>query len=166
MRRREREVCDRKEIYDILTRCNTIRIAMQGDEFPYVVPVSFGVEIVDDKPIIYFHCARQGMKLELLQSNKNVCVEGDIFINVEKTNHGITTRYESIIGFGKCTFVTEPDEIIHGMKLLTEHYGYYDYPLERCAGLQHLRVVKIILDDITGKKNLPGSMTPADNMHR
>lgn len=56
------------------------------------------------------------------------------------------------------------DEIKHGFKRLTEHYGFSDYPLERCAGLQHLLVGKIVLEEITGKRNLPGTLTPADEM--
>ena len=76
--------------------------------------------------------------------------------------HGITARYESVIGFGECTFVAGREEILHGMKLLTEHYGYDGYPLERCAGPEHLPVGKIVLDEIYGKKNLSGSLTPAD----
>lgn len=83
-------------------------------------------------------------------------------MQVEKTAHGITARYESVIGFGKCAFVSDGEEIIHGLKLLTEHYGYNEYPLDRCAGLDHLLVGKIVLDEISGKKNLPGSLTPAD----
>jgi nitroimidazol reductase NimA-like FMN-containing flavoprotein (pyridoxamine 5'-phosphate oxidase superfamily) len=120
------------------------------------------LEIINETAVIYFHCAQQGMKLDLLEKNPHVCVEGDIFINVEKTAHGITARSESVIGFGKCCFINERDEILHGLKLLTEHYGYADYPLDRCAGLQHLLVGKIVLEEITGKKNLPGTMTPAD----
>ena len=105
MRRKDREVLNTAEIFDILNRCDTVRIAMKGDQYPYVVPVSFGAELVDDKPVIYFHCARQGLKIDLLKANPNVCVEGDIFIRTETTDHGITTRYESVIGFGVCRLV-------------------------------------------------------------
>lgn len=162
MRRKDREVKNREECYDILKRCDTVKIAMKGAVYPYVVPVSFGMEVAEDKIIIYFHCAQKGNKLELLRADPHVCVEGEIFIKTEKTEHGITARYESVIGFGKCSFVSEHEEIIHGMKLLTGHYGYKEYPLERCAGLNHLLVGKIVLDEIYGKKNLPGSLTPAD----
>ena len=162
MRRKDREIENKNEIYDILNRCDTIRIGIQGEQYPYVVPVSFGMEVVDDKVVLYFHCARQGMKVDLLQANPAVCVEGEIFLNIEKTAHGITARYESVIGFGKCAFLSDPDEIMHGLKLLTEHYGYGEYPLDRCAGLEHLLVGKIVLDEIYGKRNLPGSMMPAD----
>ncbi len=162
MRRKEREITDRNEIFDVLRRCDTVRIAMQGGRYPYVVPVSFGMEIIDGKAVIYFHCAKEGMKLDLLEKNPRVCVEGDIFIKTETTGHGITARYESVIGFGECVFVTDTDEMIRGLKLLTEHYGFFDYPLDRCRGIDHLKVGKIVLDEITGKRNLPGTPTPAD----
>ena len=155
MRRKDREVTDQKEIFDILNRCDTVRIAMQGEKYPYAVPVSFGAEMQDGKPVIYFHCARQGLKVDLLKENPAVCVEGDIFLKIEPTDHGITTRYESVIGFGECRFLTDPEEILHGLKVLTEHYGFFDYPLESCRSLQYVFVGKIVLDEITGKRNLP-----------
>ncbi len=162
MRRKDREVRNITEIFDILNRCNTVRIAMQDDPYPYVVPVSFGVEMVDGKAVIYFHCARKGMKVDLLTLSPRVCVEGDNFIKVETTDHGITTRYESVIGFGECCFVTDRTEIIHGLKVLTEHYGYMDYSLDSCRSLEHLLVGRIILDEITGKRNLPDPSSAAD----
>ena len=163
MIRKDREVGNQDEIYDILKRCDTIKIAMLGEVYPYIVPVSFGIEVVDGKNVIYFHCAQKGTKIELIKENPHVCVEGEIFIQIEKTSHGITARYESVIGFGECTFVTKQEEIIHWMKLLTEHYGYDEYPLDSCAGLNHLFVGKIVLNEIYGKKNLPGTLTPADS---
>ena len=162
MRRKDREVQDRAEIFDILKRCDTVRIAMHGEQYPYVVPVSFGMEVVDNKAIIYFHCAKEGFKVDLLKENPFVSVEGDIFIKVEKTEHGITARYESVIGFGECQFITDIDEIKHGLKVLLEHYGHDEYPLERCGGMEHLLLGKIVLDEITGKRNLPGTLTTAD----
>ena len=162
MRRKDREVQDKAEILDMLNRCDTIRIGMQCNQYPYVVPVSFGMEVVNDKVVIYFHCAQQGMKVDLLRANPYVCVEGDIFIQVEKTAHGITTRYESIIGFGECQILTDADEIKHGLKVLLGHYGYHEYPLDRCMGISHLLIGKIVLGKITGKRNLPGATTTAD----
>ena len=34
MRRKDREVQNRAEIFDILNRCDTVRIAMHGDKYP------------------------------------------------------------------------------------------------------------------------------------
>lgn len=164
MRRKDREIQDKEEIYDILKRCDTIKIAMHGDTYPYVIPLSFGMEIVDNKVVLYFHCAQQGMKVDLLKANPHVCVEGEIFMQIEKTAHGITARYESVIGFGECTFLSDRQEILHAMKVLTEHYGQEEYPVDQCAGLDHLLAGKIVLNEIYGKKNLPESLTPADQM--
>lgn len=120
MRRIDREVKDIDEIFDILNRCDTVRIGIRGERYPYVVPVSFGAEMVNGKPVVYFHCAREGYKLELLEKDPMVCVEGDIFIRIEPTDHGITTRYESVIGFGKCEFPTDQEEIVHGLKAICD----------------------------------------------
>ena len=47
MRRKDREVQSLDEIFDILNRCDTVRVAFRGEEYPYVVPVSFGAELVN-----------------------------------------------------------------------------------------------------------------------
>lgn len=162
MRRKDREVQDRTEILDILDRCDTVRIAMHGGQYPYVVPVSFGTEVTDGNVILYFHCAKQGLKVDLMKANPSVCVEGDIFIQVEKTEHGITARYESVIGFGECQFITDVDEIDRGLKAILDHYGVQEYPLDRCMGANHVLIGKIVLDKMTGKRNLPGAIISAD----
>lgn len=158
MRRTDREVTDSKEIIEILERCATVRIGINGDDYPYVVPVSFGVEVMNGKPVVYFHCAKSGMKMELMRLNPNVCVEGDAFLGVQKTAHGITTRYESVIGFGKCVIAEDASDIVKGLRLILEHYGQTEYPIERCRGMENLNVCKITLDRVFGKRNLPEEM--------
>lgn len=155
MRRKDREITNRDELVDILQRCDTVRVGMQGDHFPYVVPVSFGLAVEEENIVIYFHCAKQGMKVDLLEKNPNVCVEGDIFLGTNKTEHGVTTRYESVIGFGKCTFLKESEAVLKGLQVMVEHYGYPDYPLEDCMSLEHVLVGRIVLETVTGKRNLP-----------
>ena len=60
-----------------------------------------------------------------------------------------------MIGSGSCQFLNDEQEIIHGLKLITDHYGYYDYDLMHCRALEHVFVGRIVLDEITGKRNLP-----------
>ncbi len=155
MRRKDREVTNPEEILDILRRCDTLRLGLRGAEFPYVVPVSFGLEVEEGRPVVYFHCAREGMKLDLIRQDPRVCVEGDICIKIEPTDHGITTRYESVIGTGVCEILTDPDACVRGLKAICDHYGYFDYDLKNCRALQFLHVGRIPLDTLTGKRNLP-----------
>ena len=112
------------------------------------------MEVIDDQVILYFHGAARGKKVDCLTQHPQVCVEGDIFYKVEPTQMGITTRYESVIGFGTAQKV-EGDEKIHGLKVMLERYHSADYPVERCRGLTHTAVYKITLDSLTGKRNLP-----------
>lgn len=154
MRRIDREINSFNDIVDILKRCATIRIGIKGREFPYVVPVSFCFEIIGNQVFIYGHGAREGFKNELLEENSNVCIEADIFHGIEKTDHGITTKYESVIGFGKYELITLTDDKIRILKLMTERYGYSNYQLSRCRGLELANVFRISVNNLTGKCNL------------
>ena len=156
MRRKNREVIDKQDILDILRRCDTVRIGLTGTDGPYVVPVSFGLDLSSEKPVVYFHCARKGMKVDMLDADGRVCVEGDIFLGYEVEAHGITTRYESVIGFGKCKVVEDDKEILEGLRLICEHCGFKNVPLDTCWGLSAVRIYRIELDSITGKRNLLG----------
>ena len=157
MRRKEREVTEFSEIVEILSRCMTIRIGMKGDEYPYVVPISFGYEVIDGKINIYAHGAPAGRKNEYLAKDSLVCVEADIFHKIEPTERGITTRYESIIGFGRYESLETAEDKKKGLRVLLERYGYFDYPLDRCRGLEMANVFRIIIDTITAKRNLAGN---------
>lgn len=155
MRRKDRQVTELTEVFTILTRCDTLRVAMQGEEYPYVVPVSFGAELVDDTITLYFHCARKGLKVDCLSRNPKVCVEADRFFQTQALPDGITTRYESVIGFGICQIVTDPVEVRHGFQLLLDHYGYGDRLPEDCGNLSSALLYRISLTSVTGKRNLP-----------
>lgn len=154
MIRKEREVKDFGDIVDVLKRCQTIRLGLINQNNPYVVSVSFGLDIVDEKVIIYFHSAIAGLKVDCITQNNRICIEADIFYKVEPTKTGITARYESVIGNGIVSRV-EDGEKIYGLRKLVEHYGYNDYPLDSCKGLNKTTVYKIVLSELTGKRNLP-----------
>ena len=156
MKRREREIKDFSAIVDVLRRCGVIRLGLRHGDSPYVVPVSFGLEVVDGKAVVYFHSTPAGLKAACLERDRHVCVEADIFSRVEPTKIGITARYESVIGFGVARRL-EGDEKLHGLRMLVEHYGYATYPLDRCRGLANTVVYKVVLEELTGKRNLPGS---------
>ena len=43
----------------------------------YIVTMNFGYEWEGRLPAFYFHCAREGRKLEMMRSNPRVCFELD-----------------------------------------------------------------------------------------
>ncbi|MCL2528174.1 MAG: pyridoxamine 5'-phosphate oxidase family protein [Defluviitaleaceae bacterium] len=150
MRRTDREVTCREEIYDILKRADTIRLGIHNSPFPYVVPLSFGLENIDGQVVLYIHGAKEGLKHTLLDKNNHVCVEADILHRYEDVGTGLTAEFESVIGFGT-TAVICGEEAIKGLDLICTHCGYDGYEYDHAA-LAHMRIYKITLSSITGKR--------------
>lgn len=153
MRRKDRELTEQAEILRLLARCDTVRLGLWDGTRPYVVPVSFGLAPDALQPLLYFHCAKQGYKLDCLLQSRTVCIEADIN-KVEPWRMGITARYESVVGFGTVV-ETSGKEKEFGLRTILAHYGFASHPLTQCRGLSHANVYKVILHQLTGKRNLP-----------
>jgi len=151
MQRKDREVTERADIADILARAPVIRLGINGSPYPYVVPVNFGYEEKDGELRIYIHGAKIGRKHDLLAADPHVCVEADHFYGYEETAAGgLSCGYESIIGLGKA-HIAEGEEAVHGMNLICTHCGYDGYEFDT-HGLTFMRIYKIILTTVTGKR--------------
>ena len=123
MRKAEREITSFEEILAVLSRCDTIRIGISDATAPYIVPLSFGYEVLDGKIAIYFHGAKGGRKAKLLRSLPRVCMEADICHGfVDNGRGGYTCDYESVIGYGTVVLL-EGAEADNGIRLLLEHCG-------------------------------------------
>lgn len=153
MRRADREIRQHGDIIAVLKECDTLRVSMNGDGYPYTIPVSYGISEKDGEIAIYFHCAPNGMKLDLIWNDDRVCFECDRLIGYKRTAHGITAGYRSVIGFGTCSFVTDKAEAAEGLRLITAHCGFSDYPVEDCGAFERVRVCRIDVQSITGKEN-------------
>jgi len=150
MRRPDREIKTWEELVDVLRRADTIRLGIHDDPFPYVVPLSFGFEDCGGQIALYIHGANEGLKHTLLDKNNHVCVEAGIFHKYDETDTGLTTEYESIIGFGTAAMV-HGEDAVRGLNLICSHCGYHGYVYDT-AMLSHMRVYKITLSSITGKR--------------
>ena len=156
MRRRDREVTERDEMVAILRRCDTVRLGIaNGEGAPYIVPLSFGLDERNGRLALCFHCAPVGRKLDLLAENPQVSFEADALLKYQLTKTGITARYESVMGTGTFATVDDPDEAMEALRLICEHCGFPDYPLERCGGLGRVVIAKVNIDSLTAKRNPP-----------
>ncbi len=151
MRRKDREIKELEAILDVLERCDTIRLGLFGDGYPYVFPLSFGYAYDGEKVKVYFHGAKEGLKHELIEKNGSVCVEADIFKGYRKTPQSYTAEYESVMGFGTAR-KADRDTAVKGIGLILKHCGITNYPAEKCVAMGSTEVYEITLDTITGKK--------------
>ncbi len=114
---------------------------------PYGVPLSYAV--LDNA--IYFHCAREGHKLDNLAANSRAsfCVVGATEVLADK----FSTRYASVIVFGRVTEALDADKQ-RGLEALVDKYC----PDHHEKGMQYIaadaaktRVFKLSIDSICGK---------------
>lgn len=75
--------------------CRTASVAMIDRNVPYVVPLSYGYELKEDSLVLYFHCAKEGRKLNILRCNDKVCFtifnEGEPLYGKTKVMRGLLT---------------------------------------------------------------------------
>ena len=123
MRRNDREVTDYMKIENIISRCTCCRIGLQDEGEVYIVPLNFGYEAKDDTYIFYFHGAKEGRKIDLIGKNPIVGFEMDTNYALKEADQacGHSARFQSIIGNGVVSIVSETDEKKLGLSLIMEH---------------------------------------------
>ena len=57
MRQRNREISEFNEIIEVMKKCDVCRLALNDHGYPYILPLNFGMEMVDGKINLYFHSA-------------------------------------------------------------------------------------------------------------
>jgi len=147
MRRADRAIPDREAEEILRAGEYGVLSTVSADGQPYGVPVSYTYA----GGVIYFHCAREGHKLENLNGNNKVsfCVVGRTQVLPDK----FATNYESVIVFGKAFEVTD-DEKHAGLVELLKKYSpdFMDKGLRYIKGDgDQARVYKIVIEALTGK---------------
>ncbi|MDR3244267.1 MAG: pyridoxamine 5'-phosphate oxidase family protein [Elusimicrobiota bacterium] len=155
MRRSDREVKDFGDIIKILDDCSEIHLALSVNDKPYSVPLNFGYEVDGGKLSIFIHGAKEGKKHDIIAQNQEVSFSGVSFAQFFKAEEAIrwSTYYKSVIGFGKISIVNSSQEKIKGLDLLMKHCGFTDTPSYPPQSLDAVRVMKIEVEEITGKQH-------------
>ena len=152
MRRKDREITDFNEIMNIINKCDVCRLALFDEDYPYIVPLNFGVDKEDDQLYLYFHCANQGKKLDLIAKDNRVTFEMDCdhnFILYEE-RMSCTMGYESVIGHG--VIETVPDENKYeSLKILMRQYHAEDFKFNTDM-MRVTTVLKMTVIDMVGKR--------------
>lgn len=123
MRRSNREIKDRNDILEVMKKCDVCSVAFWDEQFPYIIPMNFGVTIEDESVIMYFHGANKGTKLELLKKNPAVGFEMNCSheLIIGEADCDTTMHYESVCGNGFIEIVNDDDKI-KGLSVLMQQY--------------------------------------------
>ena len=147
MRRKDRER-DREFGLAVIDQCEYGTVAIQGEE-PYCLPLSL-VRVGEE---LYFHCALEGKKIDLLQKNKTVWVSF-VGANVAAVDD-FTTYFSSAMVKGTAREVTDPEEKVAALHVLCEkltpaHMPAFDQAVAR--SLPVTGIWKIHMEEITAKE--------------
>lgn len=160
MRRSDREVKEFEEIVAIMEKCDVCRIALNGDGYPYILPLNFGMCVKENKIVLYFHGALEGTKYDLIEKDNRASFEMDcghkLVTEIERGN--CTMNYESVIGQGHIEMIPD-DEKYDALCILMRHYHQEDFPFDR-AVMPNTKVFRLVVEKVTGKmrvKKIPAS---------
>jgi len=152
MRRHDREITDIKEMTDILYRCLVCRLAFNDKDFPYIIPLNYGIDVQDGIVTLYFHSALTGTKIDLIKQDSRATFEVDCghTLVLEHDTGNCTMNYESVIGHGTIEFVPE-NEKLDALKILMRHYRSEDFPFNEVM-VRYTNVFKLKVESMTGKR--------------
>jgi hypothetical protein len=153
MRRADRAISGTEEVEEIIRKADVCRLAFANDNFPYIVTMNFGYTN-DPEQMIYFHCANEGKKLDMIRKNNYVCFEMDTDHQIIKGKNGCDwgMRFTSIIGYGNIIEVTEKSERISGLNCLMTHYGGEGEYLYDEKVFEQTTILRLKILEMTAKK--------------
>ncbi len=154
MRRKDREIKDFEEILEVIKKCEICRLAFNDEEYPYILPLNFGMQLENGKIVFYFHGATEGKKYELMARNNKASFEMDcstkLVTILEEGN--CTMEYESVIGHGTVEMLPE-EEKERALDILMKHYHKEDFPYNREV-IPRTAVFKMTVEACTGKRRM------------
>ena len=142
----------------LIDRCTYGVVSIStGEDTPYCLPLS--LVRVDNR--LYFHCAKQGRKLDLLRRNPKVCVT---FVGVSEpayveSQNMFTDYFQSAMVTGTASEVLEEEEKIEALRALCARMtpeGMSGDNFERAVAgsLAVTGVWRIDMEEITAKAKL------------
>ena len=151
MRKKKRQITDPAAVEAILRKEKVLRLAMSRDGQPYLVPLNYGYE----PGHVYVHTGLEGLKLDILRQNPRVCFEVTSGLEIVRGEAPCkwTTRFQSVIGFGRAVLLGDPAEKEAGLRVITAHHagpGEYEFPEDILASTT---VIRVDIESLTGARH-------------
>lgn len=153
MRRKDLEITESAAIQAVLKDCPYCHVGLRDGEKVYVLPLNFGFAEKDGKYTLYFHSAKEGRKIDLLEKNRWAAFEmtADYKLNENEVACGHSVRYRCLTGGGAVTFLTDEEEKRQGLLAIMEHMtGRRDWTFGDGA-FKATTVFKLEVEELSGK---------------
>lgn len=152
VRRKDKEITDEEDMKKILKSTQYVTVAMSKENDPYLVSLSHGYD--EDRNCVYFHCAKEGKKLDYLTANDRVWCQAVVDRGYYQGE--CSHLYASVMFSGRVVLLDERDEKWHAMELMTKQLDSDPDRLiegRKPESLDNTIVVRIDIEYMTGKKS-------------
>lgn len=106
LRRKEKEISDPAEMKALLKQTRYVTMAMCRNDEPYLVTLSHGYD--EERNVIYFHCAREGKKMDILKANNRVW--GQVLVDRGYAQGRCDHLFASVQFSGRVRFIEDAGE--------------------------------------------------------
>ena len=113
----EKTTSDPQVLDNIITNGKYVVLALCRNDEPYIVTLSYGYD--RDKQVLYCHCAKKGLKLDFIRSNKRVC--GTVIMDGGYIQGECGQPFQSIVFRGTVDEIHDIVEKKHAMSVLLNH---------------------------------------------
>ncbi len=169
MRRKQSEIKEKSAIEVILKRARIGRLATLGaDGYPYITPVNY----VYWQEAVYFHCARQGEKLDNIRRHAKVCFEVDVPLAYLDTGYDknmavcdVGQFYQCVILRGRAELVeniTEKVAALNALMASHEDVALFTGITAETLAVALCTVVAVRVESVSAKANLAQKKSEAD----
>lgn len=138
-----------KSIIESSQVCHISMVDKNG--LPYVLPFNFGF----DGEYIWFHCGKEGTKIDILKANPNVCVNFSSDFVLGKRNAEVACsyfmNYRSILVTGKIEFIEDYDIKIKALNHVMFQYTKKNDFLYNKPAIDNICIFKLKLENFTGR---------------
>ena len=148
--RRIRQEVTKEECIEILTKEKRAALSVIGENgYPYAIPIDFYYEASEH--VIYFHCAKEGHKIDAIQRNNRVCFT--TWDTGFQTEDDWAFNVTSVVVFGTAELVEDEQKTVEKIRKLAMKY----YPTieevesEMKKAINRAQLVAIRIDHMTGK---------------
>lgn len=114
VRRKDKEITDTQTMKDLLKSAKHVTLALCKDNEPYLVTLSHGYD--ESRNCIYFHCAKEGKKIDYIKANNKVW--GQAFIDHGYLEGKCNHLYTSVHFSGKVTLIEDLNEKIKAIECM------------------------------------------------
>jgi nitroimidazol reductase NimA-like FMN-containing flavoprotein (pyridoxamine 5'-phosphate oxidase superfamily) len=114
MRRKEKRINSINDIKTILSKTQYITLAMCENNQPYLVTMSHGYD--EPQNCLYFHCAAEGKKIDILKTNNNVW--GQAVVDLGYVQGRCDHLFASVHFKGEVHFIDDMKEKKHALEVM------------------------------------------------